>query len=68
MTQLTALNLACYISRRSDGFGQGVIPCPHYMTFLSGALGAIMGTGGGDYNACANDHRTFESLSSFSSS
>ena len=27
-----------------------------------------MGTGGGDYNACVNDHRTLEYLSSFSSS
>ena len=34
----------------------------------SGARGAIMGTGGGDYNACADHHRTLEYLSSSSSS
>ena len=27
-----------------------------------------MGTGGGDYSACADNHRTLEYLSSFSSS
>ena len=34
----------------------------------SGAREAIMGTGGGDYNAYADDHRTLEYLSSISSS
>ena len=41
---------------------------PTLCDLLSGADEAFMGTGGGDYSACADDHRTLECLSLFSSS